>query len=148
MKKFFLIAAAITALAACDSGKSSIPNAALEMPMTADGKIDMEKVPVMEFPQEVYDFGKIKEGEKVSFAFTFKNIGKTPLIISDASASCGCTVPQKPEDPIEPGGEGMIKVVFNSEGKMGIQNKSITLMANTVPNTKVLYLRGEVIPNE
>ena len=134
-------------LAACNQNHS-ISADAIQNPMTADGKIDMDRVPVMVFEQEIYDFGKIEEGEKVSFAFKFKNTGKTPLIISDAAASCGCTVPEKPEDPIEPGQEGLINVVFNSTGKMGLQNKSITLLANTIPNTKVLYLRGEVTPGK
>lgn len=143
MKKITLVLIAAGMVAACGHSHKTTMDA-VELPMTADGKVDMEKIPVIEFQQEIYDFGKIVEGEKVSFSFKFKNTGKTPLIISDASASCGCTVPDKPEEPIEPGAEGLINVVFNSAGKMGLQNKSITILANTIPNTKTLYLRGEV----
>lgn len=118
----------------------------VEVPLTEDGKVDETKLPKFEFASESYDFGKIKQGEKVKFSFKFKNSGATPLIISSASASCGCTVPSYPEDPIEPGAEAVINVEFDSNGKMGMQTKTVTLVANTIPNTKVLYLRGEILP--
>src|SRR4028118_1304797 len=66
----------------------------------------------------VYDFGKITDGEKVEFSFRFKNTGKNPLVVSEASASCGCTVPEKPDEPIRPGETGFIKVAFNSQGRV------------------------------
>jgi hypothetical protein len=116
------------------------------VPLTADGKVDESKLPKFEFSSESYDFGKIKQGEKVKFSFKFKNTGAIPLIISSASASCGCTVPSYPEDPIAPGAEAVIDVEFDSNGKLGMQTKTVTLVANTIPNTKVLYLRGEILP--
>ena len=92
----------------------------------------------------VYDFGKVTEGEKVTFNFRFKNVGKKPLIIVSTSASCGCTVPEKPEQPIPAGETGFIKVVFNSRGKQGHQEKNINVTANTNPEFPKLLLKGEV----
>jgi hypothetical protein len=93
----------------------------------------------------VFHFGNIKEGDKVAHSFTFKNIGNKPLIITDAHASCGCTVPEKPEKPIAPGEIGEIKVVFNSSGKQGHQEKNITVNSNAKPHFTDLKLIGEVI---
>ena len=141
MKKLLVIISVLT-FVAC--GNKDSKQVSMEVPLTADGKVDTTKLPKFEFTQDAYDFGSIKQGEKISYAFIFKNTGSTPLIISSASASCGCTVPSYPEDPIQPGDESKIDVVFDSNGKMGMQTKTITLVANTIPNTKVLYLRGEV----
>jgi Protein of unknown function (DUF1573) len=142
MKKL-LILISIIGLIACNSKEQK--SMTIEVPLTSDGKVDTSKLPKFSFVQDVYDFGKIKQGEKISYSFKFKNTGSTPLIISSASASCGCTVPSYPEEPIQPGQESKIDVVFDSNGKMGMQTKTITLVSNTIPNTKVLYLRGEII---
>jgi hypothetical protein len=98
----------------------------------------------VELIDSVYNFGKITEGEKVTFNFRFRNTGIKPLVISSTSASCGCTVPEKPERPVLPGETGYIKVVFNSRGKMGHNEKNITVIANTKPNFPVLLLKGDV----
>ncbi len=142
MKKLLVIISILTVVAC---GNKANTNVNVEVPLTSDGKVDTSKLPKFTFVQDSYDFGKIKQGEKVSYAFRFKNTGSTPLVISSASASCGCTVPSYPEEPIQPGQESKIDVVFDSHGKMGMQTKTITLVANTIPNTKVLYLRGEVL---
>ena len=105
---------------------------------------DSTAAPVITFENTTYDFGSVNDGEKVSYAFKFKNTGKSPLIISNAIASCGCTVPDYPRTPIVPGGEGVISVVFDSTGKPGKQSKTITLTSNTLPPTTDLYLTGEV----
>lgn len=91
-----------------------------------------------------YNFGTIKEGEKVEYNFRFKNTGQKPLVITDAHASCGCTVPEKPEKPILPGETGILKVVFNSKGKSGHQEKNITVNSNANPSFPELKLIGEV----
>jgi len=96
------------------------------------------------FEKNSYDFGQIKEGEKVTHEFKFNNNGSVPLIISNATATCGCTVPEYPKEPIAPGAAGLIKVVFNSEGKVGMQNKVVTITTNANPSTTELYLTGEV----
>ena len=93
----------------------------------------------------VYDFGKINEGEKVTYNYRFRNTGSNALIISSATASCGCTVPEKPEEPVKPGETGSLKVVFNSEGKAGPAYKTITVISNAYPQFPALQLKGEVI---
>ncbi|MBC7866562.1 MAG: DUF1573 domain-containing protein [Gloeobacteraceae cyanobacterium ES-bin-316] len=94
----------------------------------------------------VYDFGKVAEGENVEFSYRFKNVGSNPLIVSNASASCGCTVPEKPEAPIKPGETGFIKVKFTSEGRPGAAHKTVTILSNASPAFPELVLKGEVIP--
>lgn len=93
----------------------------------------------------VYNFGKVTDGEKVEYNYRFKNTGKNPLIITTATASCGCTVPEKPEAPIKPGETGFIKVVFNSQGRVGDVHKEITVVSNAYPVFPVLELRGQVM---
>ena len=83
-------------------------------------------------------------GESVAHSFIFKNEGDTPLIISNAKGSCGCTVPEWPRFPISPGDSNSIKVIFNSKGKKGLQNKSVTLTTNMYPNSTVLKVKGFV----
>lgn len=156
MKKttFTFIISAFIAFTACksDGGKAETkPDNALdpsliENPATASGNTDSkDKVPVFSFTEETHDFGTIQEGEKVSYAFRFKNSGNADMLIRSANGSCGCTVPEYPKDPVKPGQEAIINVTFDSAGKEGKQNKTITLIANTIPNTKVLTIIGEVI---
>ena len=92
----------------------------------------------------VYDFGTVTEGEEVTHNFTFKNTGTKPLVILTAQASCGCTVPEKPDEPIQPGQTGVIKVVFHSKDRSGHQEKSIRVTSNAKPEFGVLSLSGEV----
>ena len=94
----------------------------------------------------LYNFGTVTEGEKVTYNFRFKNTGKKPLIITNTTASCGCTVPEKPEKPILSGETAFIKVVFNSKGKAGMNNKTITVTSNARPEFPQLLLNGEVVP--
>lgn len=100
---------------------------------------------VISFTKDIYEFGKIKEGEKVSYDFEFKNTGSAPLIIKNAEASCGCTVPEIPTKPIAPGETGKIGVIFNSSGKSGLQDRVITITANTVPEIVQIHLIGEIV---
>ncbi len=98
----------------------------------------------MTFDSPSFDFGTVKEGEKVEHTFKFKNTGKEPLVISNAKGGCGCTVPQWPREPIAPGAASEIKVVFNSQGKAGKRNQAVTITANTEPATTTIRLVGEV----
>lgn len=93
-----------------------------------------------------YNFGKVTEGELVTFNFRFSNSGKKPLIITNVSASCGCTVAEKPEKPVMPGESSFIKAVFNSRGKQGHNDKKITVTSNANPPFPMLTLTGEVEP--
>ena len=93
----------------------------------------------------VYDFKKIKEGDIVEFNYRFKNTGNNTLIVTEAQASCGCTVPEKPEHPIAPGEIGFIKVKFNSDHRPGENHKTIIVTSNARPEFPVLLLKGTVI---
>lgn len=96
------------------------------------------------FDVEVYDFGTIKQGESVNYDFNFTNVGKDPLIISEAHGSCGCTVPVWPKEPVKKGDKAQIKVTFNSTGKMGMQDKTVTITSNAKGGQKILHLKGNV----
>ena len=99
-----------------------------------------------QFQNEEHNFGEIYDGDVVSHIFTFTNTGKAPLIISKATASCGCTVPSWPKQPIAPGGKGQIQVQFDSSNKPGIQNKVITITSNTETKVKKLLIKAQVSP--
>ncbi len=102
------------------------------------------KVTKIEFEKDNHDFGLIKEGEKVSHVFKFKNVGTEPLVIKNVKPACGCTTPDWTKDPVPPGGEGKIEVSFDSQGRTGIQNKSVEVFANTDPEVHTLKFKGEV----
>lgn len=116
-------------------------------PVTAEAEVKPEgPLPVMVFTETEYDFGTIKEGDKVSHIYKVKNTGEVPLIIQDAKPSCGCTAPDWTKTPIPPGGEGFVKAEFDSNGKPNAQNKTITVTANTWPKTIRLSFKAMVTP--
>lgn len=96
------------------------------------------------FTEEEFNFGTIMQGDQVKHDFEFTNTGKEPLIISNAAGSCGCTVPEWPKEPIASGAKAVIKVTFNSAGKQGVQDKTVTLQSNAAQNPLVLHLKGNV----
>lgn len=102
--------------------------------------------PEFSFKEETYDFGDITEGDVVEHVFAFTNTGDAPLVIQDAKASCGCTIPNKPEQPVAPGETSEIGVKFNSSGKSGVVKKAITLTANTDPTVTQLYITANIAP--
>lgn len=102
------------------------------------------KYPVMTFNKKEHDFGVINEGDKVETIFTFTNTGQADLIIANASGSCGCTVPEFPKEPIKPGKTGKMKVSFDSNGKPGMQQKSVNITANTASGSDVLTIKANV----
>lgn len=93
----------------------------------------------------IYDFGSVAEGEVVEYSYRFKNTGTNPLVVTHVSASCGCTVPEKPEEPVKPGEMGFIKVKFNSENRPGEVHKTVTVTSNANPPFNDLLLKGTVI---
>jgi hypothetical protein len=100
--------------------------------------------PSFKFEKEEYSFGSVKQGDMVNYDFNFTNTGKEPLIITEAHGSCGCTVPNYPKEPIKPGEKAVIKVTFNSAGKSGMQDKTVTITSNAKEGQKVLHLKGNV----
>ena len=103
-------------------------------------------LPTMEFSEKVHDFGRITEGDVVTKVFKFKNTGEAPLIISNATSSCGCTVPSYTEEPIAPGEEGELEVKYNSRGKKNQDNKVVRVTANTWPATNNITIKAFVEP--
>lgn len=104
------------------------------------------KLPLIKFETTDHDFGTINEGDRVDYTYKFKNEGSADLIISDAKASCGCTIPEYTKTPVKPGDSGEIKVVFNSAGKSGLQQKTVTLTLNTETGTEMLNFKADVTP--
>ncbi len=102
--------------------------------------------PKISFTEKSFDFGEITQGEKVEHVFEFENTGNEPLILSDVRTTCGCTAPEWPKEPIAPGKKARLKVVFNSAGKMGMQNKVITVMSNAVNNPERVKIVTNVMP--
>jgi predicted small secreted protein len=110
--------------AGCNSGakKDKVASTALA---------DTARYTTIEWLDSARDFGKIPEGQKLDVAFRFRNTGTTPLVIGQVRPSCGCTIAEQPQEPIAPGSEGQIKAVFNSEGRSGVNHKTLFVTANT-----------------
>lgn len=137
MKKYLLLIP-IFFIFACSSSESS--DEANNVVITDTTSIDFEQVE--------FDFGTIDQGEQISTTFKFKNTGDYPLVISDVTTSCGCTVSSYSKKPVNPMSEGFLKITFNSAGKVGNQHKTITVYTNTKPETTQLVLVGNVNVSE
>ena len=127
------------------SGQEQIPADLVNNPNSASNAQGKGSLPVIQFEEVEHDFGRIIEGESVSYSFKFLNSGKSDLIIAEVSTSCGCTVPSYPKTPIRPGESGVVKVAFNSNGKRGYQSKSVVVVSNTQPNTTVIRVKAQVV---
>lgn len=149
---FFLLFATF-AWMACknDSGvqKADGPNADMvHNPVTADLPSDTNQLARIHFDESEFDFGVVTEGDVVKHSFKFTNVGKVPLTILKCRSSCGCTIPEWPEEPIAPGASAEISARFNTEGKSNMQTKVITVTANTYPNDTRIKLTGTVNPKK
>lgn len=152
MKKYTLILTVFfcgTLVVSCntvnnDSNKQFHSNNPISITMTGYP----EQYPVFSVADTAYDFGTIYEGDVIQIDFRFKNTGSKPLIISEASSTCGCTIPDYQKKPVAPGEESVLKVVFNSADKMGRQFKPIWVSANTMPSHFTLSISGNVISKE
>ncbi len=143
--RFYFVLALIAALTACNQHSNErISTDVVTNPKSASGSEDNE-LPVIVFDRTDYDFGKLIQGEVATYDFTFTNKGKSDLLISQVNTSCGCTVSKFPKEPIAPGEKGTIKVTFDSSGRLGIQHKTVTVVSNCQPNSKVLKIKAVVI---
>ncbi|WP_133643646.1 DUF1573 domain-containing protein [Zeaxanthinibacter enoshimensis] len=104
-----------------------------------------EKTAKIQFKTETVDYGEIAKGSDGIRVFEFTNTGDAPLIISKVSSSCGCTIPKKPEAPIMPGKTGEIQVKYDTN-RVGPIRKAVTVISNADTPTKVLKIKGEVMP--
>ena len=149
----FLIAFLALSCASKDAAKQSADEAGdaskiYYNPISADKSMKEGDVAKISFDKLEHDFGTINEGDKVQHVFKFKNSGKAPLVITNASGTCGCTVPEWPKDAIAPGKSGEIKVSFDSKGKSGNEEKEVYVMANTVPNKTTLQIKSMVLSKQ
>ncbi len=159
--KYYLILAALS-LAACNRDKAAeagaegvnagaivtndTANPTVDNPnVVSDNETPNPKAPVMKFAEAEFDFGDIKADSKVRHTFTFTNTGKSPLLIADATASCGCTTPSWTKEPVAPGAQGTMEVQFDSRGKQGIISKQVAVRANTQPSVTTIAIKGNVL---
>ncbi len=103
------------------------------------------KIPRIEFKTDFYDFGSVKQGEKLTYAFEYKNTGTADLLITDVIPSCGCTVPKYDKKPIKPGKKGEISVIFNTKGRTGSQYKEVHIKSNAENGAKTLTFKANII---
>jgi len=141
---FIILFSGIILLAGCDIRKK---DSLAEKPMANQSEA-LKDPTTVQIIDSIYYFGKVGEGDIVEFNYRFKNTGDKPLVVTNVSASCGCTVPEKPEEPIKPGEIGFIKVKFNSANRPGEARKSVTVTSNANPPFPTLQLRGEVMGKE
>lgn len=154
MPAYFVLWMSVFFLYACGNGENKsplVPDNALDPdlvknPASASATDKGEaKLPVLSFKEEIHDFGMITEGDKVAYSFSFVNTGNADLVISNVSASCGCTVPEFSKEAVAPGKSGVVNVIFDSSGKDGYQRKEVFVLANTIPNSTKLIITGTVI---
>ena len=154
MKRLILFSLAIMGILNSCSDKKTVTDSEgrphlspdiLENPATASGSKDEKKLPVFKFNESNHDFGTISSGEVKTVEFTFTNTGNADLVISQVTGSCGCTVAKYSKELIKQGDNGSINVTFNSNGISGQVAKTVTVLANTIPSTKVLTISAEVL---
>lgn len=129
----------------CGQHKESLPTDMVNIPASSSNGLDKSDLPVMKFEEDVFDFGNITQGEKVSHDFKFENTGESNLVISSAYADCGCTVAEVPKQPVAAGESNVIRITFDSSNKTGIINKSITVVTNCMPNKQVVKIKASII---
>ena len=144
MKKYLILSLAAVAMTFTACRRTQTKNAPATAVEASSAKA-VSNAPVMTFDKTVHDFGNIQEGQRVETLFTFTNTGKSDLVISDARGSCGCTVPEYPKNtPIAPGATGQIRVSFDSSNKPNMQQKTVTISANTDTGRETIQIRAMV----
>lgn len=146
MKRSLILIGLFSAiLFSCNNDNRQITADLINFPPSADAETD-KNLPVIEFDSTTVRFGKLVIGEKFAHTYKFTNSGKSPLIISQVTPSCGCTTPKDwSKEPILPGESGQISVEFNSTGFPGKIDKTVSVLTNCLPRTINLTLSGEVI---
>ena len=159
MKKYFFVSTVALAAfmfscnsetASTDSATDAVETTVVEpavettvneaVPVTTE----LTEVTAMKLDRMEHDFGKIPDTAPVETSFVVTNTGDKPLLITNAQGSCGCTVPDYPKDPIAPGESRDMKVSFNPNGKEGVNNKTVTITANTEPATTIINIKSDV----
>jgi hypothetical protein len=145
MRIFGLILMAISMVACVNKQKEALSTSENTIPLEL--RPSPEKQAKLVFDQPLVYLGRIKEGEQISYTYHFKNKGNMPLQILSVNASCGCTTPKWSKELVQPGKKGFIKVTFDSKGKEGKLQKTITAYANTLPADNQVAFKIEVLPN-
>lgn len=145
--KIFLTILLIFSMTSCEQNNNKIPTDVVKNPKSATGDQNVG-MPEITFTKLEHDFGRLIQGEQVVYVFKFTNTGKSDLLISKVSASCGCTASKYTRDPVKPGKEGKVEVTFDSNGQRGIQNKTITVLTNGRPQSVVLRVKAQVVTPE
>lgn len=145
-KLFILGAFALSfAISSCGEKKASENFTEEETALQAENVVDPATAPVLSLAEANHDFGDVQANNKVETYIKFKNDGKSPLVIRDASATCGCTVPEFPSTPIAVGATDSIKVVYTAGNMNGKQQKTVTLVTNTVNGHEKFDISANVI---
>lgn len=143
LRGFFLLSCLCIIFTSCDVRKKDKQAHIASVPKEIKDPTTVQMI------DTIYDFGKVTEGEVVEYSYRFKNVGNKPLVITEQPhASCGCTIAERPEEPIMPGDTGFIKVKFNSENRPGEAHKTVTVASNANPPFPELLLKGTVIGKE
>ena len=140
--KIFILFILSALLFSCNNDHNKLSSDLVTSPKSAQNPSDVK--PVIQFEKTEFDFGKILQGEVVSYTFHFTNAGNAPLIITSLDKSCGCTTGDFPKQPIDPGKGGDIKVTYDSKGHFGFQSRTVVVNANTVPSQTTLRVKAEV----
>jgi hypothetical protein len=135
MKKLFFLVA-VMMIGKAGYGQQATPPAAAPAPKA--------EAAVLEWDSQSHDFGKIKQGTPVTHEFKFTNKGKGTLVITNVTASCGCTTPAWSKDPVPPGQQGFVKATYNA-GAAGAFTKTVTVTGNLEQGSTLLTIKGEVI---
>ena len=129
------------------NGNDKLSTELVNNPKSAEQTSDKEAI--ISFDKMEHEFGKILQGEVVTYSFHFTNTGNAPLLITNVNTSCGCTVGEFPHDPIKPGEDGFIKATYDSKGHHGFQSRALTVSSNTNPSTTTLRFKADVMtPDE
>lgn len=138
MKHILLMIAVVGVFMSCNDSdsKASEETATTSPAPTTDPISDSANYTSIQWIDSIrQDLGKIKEGQTPEISWRFKNVGNKPLIVINAQGTCGCTVAEKPEQPVAPGEEATIKAKFSSEGRLGVNEKQVIVTTNTTGNT-------------
>lgn len=142
MRKIFLICSVITMLVSGCGGGPAVNSGSSAQKSGSTGTSDLI------FREYQHDFGKVAEGEKLSYTFIFDNKGTSDLIISSVTTTCGCTIPKYDKKPVAPGAGGSIEVVFDTSGRSGTQTKIITVKSNASIPVVLIKITAEVVTSD
>jgi len=148
MRKYFLFACAALILSGSSFAQAKQAPITPSTNQTPAKPAPNPNAPKITFAEQSYDFGTVVEGPQITHDFKIKNEGKEPLVLSNVHASCGCTVPTWPKEPILPGKESVISATYNTSGRPGHFAKTITIESNADGGNKVVTITGDVIKPE